>query len=162
MTTPLPAQSGPELRLVDLGGGHVPDRRQSVLVGSTTTLAIATIFIAARLVSRVIIVRRTSWDDYTIILAWVSVLLGLRYSPGQGWMGRENREITVYDIVVDCLWAHHSYCCWDFIRAGTSGHRYTSGLDNPPEEIRICVFRTLCRNPALFVRWLAYSSRIQL
>jgi hypothetical protein len=58
------------------------------LVGSTTTLGIATIFIAARLVSRVIIVRRTAWDDYFIIFAWVCALRdmnmsGMAYAGGQ-------------------------------------------------------------------------------
>ena len=55
-------------------GSNMPDRRHSVLVGTTTTLAIATIFVAARLVSRIAIVRRTSWDDYFIIIGWVCTL----------------------------------------------------------------------------------------
>jgi hypothetical protein len=71
MAIPQLTQSGPKISLIDFGSRRVPYRGQSVLVGSTTTLAIATIFIAARLVSRVIIVRRTAWDDYCIILAWV-------------------------------------------------------------------------------------------
>jgi hypothetical protein len=69
---PLSARIGPKLSLQLINvGSNVPDRRESVLVGSSTTLAIATVFIVARLVSRVIIVRRTSWDDYFIIVAWV-------------------------------------------------------------------------------------------
>ena len=60
----------PKILLPDIGSG-VPDRRQSVLVVTTTTLAIATTFVAARLVSRLTIVRRTGWDvskfsDYLI------------------------------------------------------------------------------------------------
>jgi hypothetical protein len=72
-TASLSGRSGPKISLADVGS-KVPDRRQSVLVGTTTTLGIATIFIAARLVSRVIIVRKTAWDDYFIIFAWVCIL----------------------------------------------------------------------------------------
>jgi hypothetical protein len=69
---PLPARAELKLSLQLINvGNHVPDRRESVLVGSSTTLAIATVFIAARLVSRVLIVRRTAWDDYFIVVAWV-------------------------------------------------------------------------------------------
>lgn len=68
----LSAQRVPDMLFVDVGDG-IPDRRQSVLVVTTTTLAIATIFVAARLVSRLVIVRRVTWDDYLIVLGWVSV-----------------------------------------------------------------------------------------
>jgi hypothetical protein len=72
-TASLLVRSGLKISLADVGS-HIPDRRQPVLVGTTATLGIATIFIAARLVSRVIIVRRTAWDDYFIIFAWVCIL----------------------------------------------------------------------------------------
>jgi len=62
---------------VGIGDG-VPDRRQSVLVVCTATLVIATLFITARLVSRVVIVRRVTWDDYCIVLGWVSSFEVLR------------------------------------------------------------------------------------
>ena len=68
------ARRGPNILLSDLGNG-VPDRRQSVLVVTTTTLVISTIFIAARLVSRLAIVRKITWDDYLIVFGWVSVSL---------------------------------------------------------------------------------------
>jgi hypothetical protein len=50
------ARLGPKILLPDIGSG-VPDRRQAVLVVTTTTLAIATLFVASRLVSRIAIVR---------------------------------------------------------------------------------------------------------
>jgi len=56
-------------------GTDIPDRRQSVLVVTTATFVITTIFIAARLVSRLVIVRKITWDDYFIVLGWVSVSL---------------------------------------------------------------------------------------
>jgi hypothetical protein len=67
------AQRGPYLLFADLGG-HVPDRHQSVLVVTVTTLVIATIFVAARLVSRLVIVRKITWDDYFIVFGWVSFI----------------------------------------------------------------------------------------
>ena len=72
-TASLLVRNGPKISLADVGS-HISDRRQPVLVGTTATLGIATIFIAARLVSRVIIVRKTAWDDYFIIIAWVCIL----------------------------------------------------------------------------------------
>ncbi len=61
----------PKIFFADLGN-DIPDRRQSVLVVTIATLAISTIFIAARLVSRLFIVRRVTWDDYLIVFGWVS------------------------------------------------------------------------------------------
>jgi hypothetical protein len=71
------APRGPEVSLVDVGS-NVPDRRQPVLVVTSTSLAIATIFVAARLVSRIGIVRRVSWDDYLIVVGWVRPLFRIR------------------------------------------------------------------------------------
>jgi hypothetical protein len=72
-TVPLPAQRGPKMSFAELGDG-IPDRRQSVLVVTSATLGIATIFIAARLVSRLVIVRKVTWDDYFIVFGWVSFI----------------------------------------------------------------------------------------
>jgi hypothetical protein len=67
------AQRGPYLSFADLGS-NVPDRRQSVLVRTTTTLVIATIFTTARLISRLVIVRKITWDNYFIVFGWVSFI----------------------------------------------------------------------------------------
>jgi hypothetical protein len=53
--------------------GSAPDRGPLVLVVTTTTLVIASVFVFARLVSRIGIVKHMSLDDYFIILAWVSI-----------------------------------------------------------------------------------------
>lgn len=66
----LAVRRGPNLFSPDFGD-DIPDRRQSVLVVTTTTLVISTIFIVARLVSRLAIVRNVTWDDYCIIVGWV-------------------------------------------------------------------------------------------
>ena len=66
----LSARRGPAIRLPEISSG-IPDRRQAVLVVTSTTLGIATLFVASRLVSRIAIVRRTAWDDYFIVLGWV-------------------------------------------------------------------------------------------
>lgn len=54
-----------------LSDSRVPDRGPSVFIVTTTTLALAFLFVVARLVSRSGNVRYLGWDDYTIILAWV-------------------------------------------------------------------------------------------
>lgn len=65
------AQRGPYPIFTRIGG-QIPDRRQSVLVVTLTTLGIATVFVVARLTSRLVIVRKITWDDYFIVFGWVS------------------------------------------------------------------------------------------
>jgi hypothetical protein len=72
-TMSVSAQRGPYLSFAGLGS-NVPDRRQSVLVVTTTTLVIATVFTTARLISRLVIVRKITWDDYFIVFGWVSFI----------------------------------------------------------------------------------------
>jgi len=78
-----PAQRGRKVLSTDLGDGIPDDRRQSVLVVTTATLAISTIFIAARLVSRLVIVRKVTWDDYFIVFGWVSFIGRHPVNPAQ-------------------------------------------------------------------------------
>ncbi|KAH7633885.1 major facilitator superfamily domain-containing protein [Sordaria sp. MPI-SDFR-AT-0083] len=57
---------------------NVPDRGPAVFVVTTVTICLATLFVAARMVSRIGIVRRVGWDDYIIVLAWlISMFLSL-------------------------------------------------------------------------------------
>lgn len=49
----------------------VPDRGPAVFVVTTVTICLATLFVVARMVSRIGIVRRVGCDDYIIILAWL-------------------------------------------------------------------------------------------
>ncbi|KAH8790383.1 MFS transporter-like protein [Hyaloscypha sp. PMI_1271] len=76
------AQRGPYFSFADLGS-NIPDRRQSVLVVTSTTLVIATVFITARLVSRLAIVRKITWDDYFIVFGWL-LAFGLTFSVCYG------------------------------------------------------------------------------
>ena len=46
-------------------------RNKSVLVVTTTTFVVATIFVVARLVSRFGILKKGTLDDWVIIVAWV-------------------------------------------------------------------------------------------
>ncbi|KAE9365589.1 MFS general substrate transporter [Stipitochalara longipes BDJ] len=56
---------------------------QRVLVVTTATLVIATVFTTARLVSRLVIVRKITWDDYFIVFGWV-LAFGLSFSVCYG------------------------------------------------------------------------------
>jgi hypothetical protein len=47
-------------------------RSRALFVGVTLTFILASLLVAARLVSRFGIVKRGGWDDYLILLAWVS------------------------------------------------------------------------------------------
>ncbi|KAK1780873.1 major facilitator superfamily domain-containing protein [Copromyces sp. CBS 386.78] len=50
---------------------NFPDRGPAVFVVTTVTICLSTLFVAARMVSRIGIVRRVGWDDYIIVLAWL-------------------------------------------------------------------------------------------
>lgn len=50
------------------------DRSRAIFIAVTVSFVIASIFAAGRVVSRFVVVKRHGWDDYTFILAWVSVL----------------------------------------------------------------------------------------
>lgn len=72
-----------------------PDRGPVVFAVTTATLALSTLFVAARMVSRVGIVRRTAWDDYMIVLAWLLALfLSLSIDLGTvHGLGRHDEDI---------------------------------------------------------------------
>lgn len=72
-----------------------PDRGPAVFAVTTATLVLATVFVAARLVSRIGLVRRTGWDDYIIVLAWLlAVFLGLSIDLGtREGLGRHDEDI---------------------------------------------------------------------
>jgi fucose permease len=72
-----------------VASGHIADRGPQVFAGTLSTLIIATVFVAARLVSRCCIVRNFSWDDKVITLAWLvafflsfTILLGTQNGLG--------------------------------------------------------------------------------
>ncbi|KAK2615686.1 hypothetical protein N8I77_002424 [Diaporthe amygdali] len=69
--------------------GHIPDRGPAVFAVTTATLVVGTAFFIARLICRSLIVKRVSWDDYFIILAWflavgLSTTIDIGTSKGLG------------------------------------------------------------------------------
>jgi hypothetical protein len=46
-------------------------RSRTVFIGVTVTFILASIFVAARVVSRFAILKHHGWDDFFILLAWV-------------------------------------------------------------------------------------------
>lgn len=70
--------------------GDFPDRGPAVFAVTISTLVVGTVFFIARILCRAVIVRRVSWDDYFIILAWLlaaalttAVDVGARYGLGR-------------------------------------------------------------------------------
>lgn len=47
-------------------------RCRAIFVSVTITFILATIFVAARLITRLYIIKNRGWDNYCILLAWVS------------------------------------------------------------------------------------------
>ncbi len=67
-----------------------------VFAVTTVTLALATLFVAARMVSRVGILRQTGWDDYVMVLAWlIAVFLSSSINLGaRRGLGRHHEDIV--------------------------------------------------------------------
>jgi fucose permease len=79
--------------------GHIPDRGPAVFAVTTATLVVGTAFFIARLFCRSLIVKRVSWDDYFIILAWflaagLSTTIDIGTSKG---LGRHDADIAGQD-----------------------------------------------------------------
>ncbi|KAK5663017.1 hypothetical protein OQA88_6432 [Cercophora sp. LCS_1] len=72
-----------------------PDRGPTVFAVTTATSVLATVFVAARMVSRIGIVRSVSWDDYIVVFAWlVSFFLCLSIDFGtKRGLGRHDAHI---------------------------------------------------------------------
>jgi hypothetical protein len=78
-----------------------PDRGPTVLIVVVTTLAVATLFVAARMVSRLAIVRQITWDDYMIILSWVIAFgstFAIAFGTSKG-LGRRDVDIRQDSVV---------------------------------------------------------------
>lgn len=52
-------------------GVAIPNRGPAVFAVTTATLVLASVFVGARMICRFFIVRRVSWDDRIMILAWL-------------------------------------------------------------------------------------------
>jgi hypothetical protein len=78
----------------------LPDRGPVVFAVTTATLALATVFVAARMVSRVGILGRTACDDYLMVLAWlIAVFLSLSIDLGtKRGLGRHDANIAPEDL----------------------------------------------------------------
>ncbi|KAK3326440.1 major facilitator superfamily domain-containing protein [Apodospora peruviana] len=74
-------------------------RGPAVFAVTTATLVLATVFVAARMVSRIGIVRRVGADDYIIVLAWlIAFFLSLTIDFGtQRGLGRHDANISASD-----------------------------------------------------------------
>lgn len=51
-------------------------RSETVLVVTTLSFVLATFFVVARLISRFRILKKSTWDDHFIIVAWVCASTG--------------------------------------------------------------------------------------
>lgn len=63
--------------------------RGPVVLGVTAAMLVtSTVFVAFRMISRFWVVRKPGWDDYTMILAWVSKNESMEMAIGQRLTGR--------------------------------------------------------------------------
>ncbi|KAG0646890.1 L-fucose permease [Hyphodiscus hymeniophilus] len=79
--------------MTEVGGNG--SRGKSVLVVTTTTFVLATIFVAARLLSRFVVLKHRTADDWFIILSWF-IAFGLSFSIDWGTskgLGRYDPDI---------------------------------------------------------------------
>ncbi|KAI1879182.1 hypothetical protein JX265_002136 [Neoarthrinium moseri] len=83
----------------DSGTGGISDRGPSVFAVTTATLVLASVFVAARLYTRLAIVRQITWDDWFIMLAWAlafAVSFTIDYGTRNG-LGRHDKDIPSAD-----------------------------------------------------------------
>ncbi len=99
MLHPGPNLWGPRATTSTSNPPNVDDRGPDVFAVTTSMISLATLFVAGRAVSRVGIVRRTGWDDYTMLLAWliavflsVSIIIGTKRG-----LGRRDKDIDPGD-----------------------------------------------------------------
>lgn len=102
-----------------MSSSHVkgPDRGDAVLSVTVTTLCIATVFVAARMLSRIAIVKHTTWDDHVIVLAWAiafGAAFSIAYATSKGlgrhdvdireeWFGTLKRCEYVFSVLYVCI-----------------------------------------------------------
>ena len=82
--------------------GGYPNRGPAVFAVTTATLVLATIFVSARLVCRYFIVNRISWDDLTMILAWILAFFlsfSIDYGTAHG-LGKHDENISDQDLPI--------------------------------------------------------------
>lgn len=67
-----------------------PNRGPLVEVVALTTLGVATLFVVARLATRLWLVKKTTWDDFMIVVSWflalgvsLSIAIGVRNGLGR-------------------------------------------------------------------------------
>jgi fucose permease len=75
--------------------GDYANRGPTVMGVSAATLAICSLFVGLRLISRFVVVRKAGWDDYTIILAWLLAFgasFSICYGANKG-LGRRQEDI---------------------------------------------------------------------
>lgn len=75
--------------------GSDAQRSETVFIVTTTTFALATIFVVSRLISRFALVKSRTWDDWFIILAWLFAF-GVSFSIDWGTtkgLGRKDENI---------------------------------------------------------------------
>ena len=72
-----------------------PSRAESVRTVSVVTLVLTTVFVIGRLISRFVLVKSRTWDDWFIILAWFfafGVSFSIIWSTTRG-LGRHDADI---------------------------------------------------------------------
>lgn len=78
-----------------LDNGHFPDRGPTVFAVCVATLCLASVFVAARLITRFFIVRCIRWDDRVMMLSWL-IAFFLTFSIALGTangLGRYDEDI---------------------------------------------------------------------
>jgi hypothetical protein len=80
---------------------HHDTRGPAVLAVTASTLALCSVFVFLRIVSRYFIVKKPGWDDHTLILAWLLAFgtsFSICYGTSKG-LGRHQDDIPEYDLV---------------------------------------------------------------
>jgi hypothetical protein len=100
--------------------GDFSTRGPVVMGVSAATLAICSLFVGLRLISRFAVVRKPGWDDYTMILAWLlafgasfSIIYGAtkglgrrQYDIPEEWLRPMKQSSYVFSVLYVCYVIH--------------------------------------------------------
>lgn len=80
---------------------HTDSRGPAVLAVTAATLALCSVFVFLRIVSRYFVVKKPGWDDHALILAWVLAFgtsFSICYGTTKG-LGKHQSDVPAYSLV---------------------------------------------------------------
>jgi hypothetical protein len=115
-------------------------RWRVVLIVTSIMLILSTLFTLLRLISRFGIVRRVSWDDYAMIVAWV------RFLPLPVTRRVFGPKIANQPMFIVCgLWDVLCHLLRHTSRPWNARSQHTGRMAGAIKEVRVCLLGVICK-----------------